>query len=282
MMKLLYSMVFCLLCYSCLVKKPSDNFKFKSCNCNQGQEYLLCNDFNFKTQYSSDSLISLLHNSNFVLSNKRNGCCVKILENLASNIGYQLHQDCEINPQTCFYDSYFLYDTMAYLYRYDLRKLVSLYHYKDSSKLDNTIYLQFKSIDTKLLITYKTNRYLDDNLVHKFDSEDCRIASFTWPDLNNKKGVNEAFEYLLWEDSSLFSDYGYISCKKNFLIWTLAATKNYTLNRFIDGDGSYRFYNNGYYLSYDFSVEFKSDLRNLMQLYNYSDSSKYLNKYWNK
>ncbi len=266
--------------FSC-VSKPHSKFKFKSCSCEQSAIHVPCQKFNFSYSYKADSLLSLLHTSYFVLENKNDICCLKILELLAKKIDYKLHRDCEINPYTCFYDSYYLYDTLAYLYRYDLRKLVSLYHHKDSLRFDQTVYMPFKDVDNKLLNKYKLERSLNDNLSPKYNFiENCRIENFPPPDLKSSKGIEDVFSYLLWEDSTLFVDYGYIVCKKNYLIWSLATNKNYVLHRFKDGSSDFEFYLNGCYLSHNISTEYKTDLRMLMQFYNFKDSSLYIKKYW--
>jgi len=121
----------------------------------------LCNlEIMKNDKFNTDKIFYLLHDSIFLDQQLRNQkCFISLIERLANNKKYTPHYICSMG--SCFYGSIWVNDTSAYLFRYDLRKLMRIYNFKDSAIFLNQYYNKYVKSDSIKVSEFAKSFYLN-------------------------------------------------------------------------------------------------------------------------
>jgi hypothetical protein len=105
-------------------------------------------------------IFNFLHDQEFL---DKQVCCqiceLALMKQLATEVKYSIHPDC--GYLGCSYESTFINDSLAYIFRFDLRKLMSLYNFKDSNIYLNKYYRKFENYDKLKIKEYCLTRNKD-------------------------------------------------------------------------------------------------------------------------
>lgn len=137
-----------LVSWSCHTRSKGITFKFEKKEC-------ACSEFNRQHIYSADELFILLQDSQFmqkqnVLNTQE--CFIDIIRKLSSEIGYMPNYSCSFSR--CEYANINIRTESAAIFRYDVRQLMQLYHYKDSANIISRYFIIYKKSDSILITNF--------------------------------------------------------------------------------------------------------------------------------
>lgn len=123
-----------------------------------------CNGINPKQNYTTDNLFYLLVDSAFLKAQKKKSqdCFIEIVSKLSSPKLYKPHYICDFIG--CSYGSVRVTDSAAYLLRFDIKKLMTLYNFKDSTIFLEKYCLKFKKYDSLMIAKHALQYRLQPNL----------------------------------------------------------------------------------------------------------------------
>lgn len=139
-------------------------------NCNINKEHIKhsnfeCESIKIKNKGSVDDILTLLHDSIFLSKQKRDQVCfIHLITSIGNKNNYKCHYQCSFSG--CYYKSIWVNDSIAFLFRFDLRRLMTLNNFADSSLYLSKYYYKFNKMDS-----IEINKYAKLNGLHPLTLE---------------------------------------------------------------------------------------------------------------